>query len=100
MVNKISSNKYIPDYLLCDLPWHERDGLLTYIDRVKYEHFVENRDLCMQKVEVVNFSMIYNKFHSDPLLNAEAFNKTIKKKDLKIFSKQVKKKYSVCCSTF
>ena len=33
MVDKIYNNKYIPDYVPCDLPWYEKNGLLTYIDQ-------------------------------------------------------------------
>ena len=32
---KTFANKYIPKYVPEDLPWYERDGLLTYIDQLK-----------------------------------------------------------------
>ena len=34
---KIFANKYIPKYVAEDLPWYEREGLLTYIDQMKYK---------------------------------------------------------------
>ena len=30
-------NSYIPPFIKKDLKWYERDGLLTYIDRLNYE---------------------------------------------------------------
>ena len=32
--NSICSNSYIPPYVKSDLKWYEKDGLLTYIDRL------------------------------------------------------------------
>ena len=29
---KIFANGYVPEYVPEDLPWYERDGLMTYID--------------------------------------------------------------------
>ena len=42
-----------------NLKCYERDGLLTYIDRLNYEHFEENRDHYLSKAKVVNFDIIY-----------------------------------------
>ena len=48
----------------------------------------------LQKVEVVNFDVIDKKCRSDPLSNSETLYKTIKRKDLKFFSKKDKKALS------
>ena len=33
-------NNYIPEYIPKDLPWYERDGLMTYIDQEKCGYFL------------------------------------------------------------
>ena len=44
MSEKTFVNKYIPEYTPNNLKWYERDGLLTYIDQLKYEEFSSNPD--------------------------------------------------------
>ena len=44
MSDKIFVNKYVPVYVPQDLKWYERDGLLTYINQIKYERFSEDPD--------------------------------------------------------
>ena len=43
MVKKLVNN-YIPEYVPSNLPWDERDGLMTYIDQLKYQEFIEDTD--------------------------------------------------------
>ena len=45
-------NKYIPDYCPPNLPWYERDGLLTWHDQNKYKEFSKDPDM-------INFDMIH-----------------------------------------
>ena len=60
MSHKIFVNKYVTDYVLENLPWYERDSLLTYIDQLKYKDFKSDPDAYLKKkAEVVNFDMIY-----------------------------------------
>ena len=42
-------NKYVPDYCPPDLPWYERDGLLTWYDQNKYAEFSKNPDEYLTK---------------------------------------------------
>ena len=53
-----SKNSYIPPYVKPDLKWFERDGLMTYIDRLSYERFEEDRDNYLSNVNVVNFDIV------------------------------------------
>ena len=78
-----------------NLPWYERDGLMMYIDQMKYKEYSENKDQYLKNVEVVNFDMIHNRCSGIPLQNSETFYKTAKEKDLKIFQKKKKKRH-VC----
>lgn len=53
MVQKIFTNKYIPTYQVLNLPWYERDGLITYIDQLKHKRFIDNPDI--KNGEIANF---------------------------------------------
>ena len=52
-------NKYIPNYCPPDLPWYERDGLLTWYDQNKYEEFSKDPDNYIKSKKVINFDMIH-----------------------------------------
>ena len=60
-------NSYIPPFVKKDLKWFERDGLLTYIDRLNYKHFEEDRDRYLKNVKIVNFDIINHQLRSTPL---------------------------------
>ena len=53
---KTFTNKYIPKYVPEDLTWYERDGLLTYIDQLKYKDFILTPML--KNTKIINFEMI------------------------------------------
>ena len=57
-VGKIFANNFIPKYVPEDLPWYERDDLLTYIDQLKYKEFISDSDV--KNTKVINFDMIQN----------------------------------------
>ena len=78
-----SKNSFIPPYVKKDLKWFERDGLMTYIDRMNYERFEEDRDNYLTNVNVVNFDIINHELKGNPLEKDILTYKTIHKKDLK-----------------
>ena len=55
----IFANHYIPKYVPEDLPWYERDGLLTYIDQLKYKKYISDPDAAVQNTKAINFDMIH-----------------------------------------
>ena len=61
MSDKIFVNKYIPEAVPSNLKWYERDGLLTYIDQLKYERFNSDPDKYLEKAQVINFDIIHNR---------------------------------------
>ena len=63
----LSKNSYIPQYVKPDLKWFERDGLMTYIDRLSYERFEQDRDNYLSNVNVVNFDIINHEIKVTPL---------------------------------
>ena len=78
-----SKNSLIPVYIKPNLKWYERDGLMTYIDRLNYERFEEDRDKYLANVNIVNFDIINHQLKGTPLENSITNYKTIYKKDLK-----------------
>ena len=97
MAQKIIVNKYIPPYVPSDLPWYKRDGLMTYIDRPKYERFRENCDSYLLRANIINFDIIHHHCHGDELTYPVTYYKTIKKHDLNDFEKKRKRRSSCCC---
>ena len=78
-----SKNSFIPPYVKKDFKWFERDGLMTYIDRLNYERFEEDRDNYLEKVNVVNFDIINHELKGTPLEKDIITYKTIYKSNLK-----------------
>ena len=65
------------------MKWFEQDGLMTYIDRLNYEHFENNWDTYLENVKVINFDIIHNQIRGTPLEKTIKEYKTVQKKDLK-----------------
>lgn len=57
MVKKLVNN-YITEYVPSNLPWDERDGLMTYIDQLEYQEFIEDTDKHFKYARIVNFDII------------------------------------------
>ena len=76
-------NSFIPPYVKPDLKWFERDGLMTYIGRLNYERFENNRDAYLENVKVISFDIINNQIKGSPLEKSIKEYKTVQKKDLK-----------------
>ena len=75
-----SKNSFIPLYVKKDLKWFERDGLITYIDRLNYERFENDRDNYLENVNVVNFDIINHQLLGTPLEKDIITYKLYKKK--------------------
>lgn len=58
-VNNMAVNNYVLEYLPENLPWHERDGLLTCYDQSKPKDFLEDPDAYFKNKKIVNFDFIY-----------------------------------------
>ena len=58
MNTKKADNHFVPTYVPKDLPWHQRNGLMTWYDQVKCEEFLENTDKHFQNMEIINFDLI------------------------------------------
>ena len=61
------ANNYIPKYVPDNLEWYERDGLMTYIDILKYDNFIKDTDSHFKKTYVINFDSIYRQIRGEKL---------------------------------
>lgn len=59
MAAKKFLNNYLPEYISDSLPWFERDGLMTYIDKLKYDSFVKELDSHFGNMQIINFDIIH-----------------------------------------
>ena len=88
MSKNIVANKYILPYQSNNIPWYERDGLMTYMYALKCKRFLEKTDEHFENVEIVNFDLIYQRSRHNPLVNSVKDYKTAEKKFLKGYSKK------------
>ena len=74
---------------------YERDGLLTYIDRLEYERFENDRDNYLKNVKIVNFDIINSQCRGDSREHSDRFYQTVTEKNLKEMPENHKKKFLV-----
>ena len=97
MSEKIPVNKYIPEVVPSNLKWFERDGLLIYIDQLKYERFISDPDKYLEKANVIKFEMIHNRCRGDPRTYSNKHYQTVVNFDVKKMSKKERKKAVGAC---
>lgn len=56
---KIFANSFVPQYVPEDLPWYERDGLMTCVDQLKWKEFLFDLDAAIKNIKFINFEMIH-----------------------------------------
>ena len=83
MIKVVSRNSYIPPYVKENLKWYERDGLITYIDQLKYNEFRKNRDKYINETKIVNFDIINNACRRNKMEKTIKEYNTISTDDLK-----------------
>ena len=88
-ISNFTSN-YIPEYVPNNLKWYERDGLMTYIDQLKYNSFVRNTDEHFEKTQAINFDIIRRLARGENLMRSS--NKIIKLSMILGFHSKKKKK--------
>ena len=94
---KVFANDYIPKYVPEDLPWYEREGLLTYIDQMKYKEFISDPDAAVKNTKVINFDMIHTQCGGTPRTHSDNFYQTVREKDVKKMPQKDKKKTVATC---
>ena len=87
--SKIFANNYIPKYVPEDLPWCERDGLLTYIDQLKYKEFISDPDTAIKNTKVINFDTIHAHCGGTPHTHSDNFYQTVREDVKKMLQKDM-----------
>ena len=64
-MNKKVDNCFVPNFVSNNLPWYERDGLMTWCDQVKCQEFLENTVSYFQNLEIINFDIIQSNGNLD-----------------------------------
>ena len=80
---KVFANNYIPKYVPEDLPWYERDSLLTDNDQMKYKEFISDPDTAVKNTKVINFDMMHAQCRGTPRTHSDNFYQTVREKDVK-----------------
>ena len=47
------------NYVVPDLPWYERDGLMTWYNQAKSQEFLRNSKEHFNKTKIINFDIIH-----------------------------------------
>ena len=79
----IGRTAYIPRYVKENLKWYEKEGLITYIDQLKYKEFQKDRDAYINQTKITNFDIIHHECRGDRLDISIKEHNTIKKEKLK-----------------
>ena len=93
----VSRNSFIPPYVKENLKWYERDGLLSYIDQLKWNEFKNDRDTYVNETKLVNFDIIHNEHRGDKLKKTIKEYNTITKENLKQFPPSEKHSAVAAC---
>ena len=82
-MSKKCVDKYVPKFVQhFELPWYERDGLISYFDALKCEEFLRDTDSHFKNDHVGNFDIIHHKCRGDLLEGSYKEYKTINKEDI------------------
>ena len=60
-----TKNNYVPEYMSFNLPWYERDGLMTWFDQRKCEEFLRDSEKHFKDTKIVNFDFIYREIRGE-----------------------------------
>ena len=89
----VAQNNYIPEYIPRNLKWYERDGLLTYIDKLKCnpDKHLEDPDKRFKETKIINFETIHKQARSEKISDKNFLkNQTINKLNKTISEKRTK----------
>ena len=97
MSNQKSVNKYVPDCVSPDLKWYGKDGLLTYIDQLKYSEFSKDPNGYLENARIVNFDMIHAQCRGDARQHDDKYYQTVYESSVKEMPQKEKKKALGAC---
>ena len=100
MSSQRAVNNYITDYVSPDLKWYERDGLLTYINQLKYLDFSKDPDQYLKSAKVVNFEIIHVQCTGDGRNFSDKHYQTVCESSLKNIPQIERKRTLAACLRF
>ena len=53
------TNTNVPKFIPNKLSWYERNGLMTWYDKIKCENFLRDTDQHFQQAKIINFGIIH-----------------------------------------
>ena len=59
------ANNYGPIYVPKNLPWYERDDVMTWYDQCKWDDFLRDTDKHFRETKIVNFDIIHKTCHGN-----------------------------------
>ena len=96
-MSKRAVNKFFRNYVPENLIWFERNGLLTYIDQLKYSEIFSDPDKHLTVAEVVNFDMIHARCSGDKESLTDKHYQTVVSDDVKNIPQKDKKETVSAC---
>ena len=66
----LTANSYIPKSSEKTKYESFEHDLMTYLDNLKYEHFIEDIDSHFSRAKITNFNILHHQCRSDPLQNS------------------------------
>ena len=52
---------YVTNFVPNDIPWYERDGLMTWYNKCKCDDFLRGTYKYFKEIKIVNFDIIHSK---------------------------------------
>ena len=93
-----SNNNCIAQYDCDKLPWYKRDGLMTYIDKLKCDRFLENPNQHSQQTRIINFDIILKEARGEKISSKDLkAYQTVYHNRVKKYSKREQDNFFICC---
>ena len=90
--SKIFANSYVTEYAPKDLPRYECDGLMTYIDQLKYKELISDPDATVKNTKIITFEMIHAQCRGTPRTHSDQFYQTMREMNVAKMSQKDRKK--------
>ena len=92
-------NTYVPKFVPDNLPWYERDGLITWYDQQKCEDFLRDNDKHFKETKIIKFNIIYREICGEVVPpNFFKFYQTVNEKTISQYPSS--EKDNICSSAF
>ena len=91
-------NNYIPKFIPKDLPWNERDGLMTWYDQFMCEEFLRNFHKHFKTATLINFDIIRREAGEKVPDELPRNYQTVQNERVSTYPKNDQRKFNQCFS--